>query len=44
MFHRTTQPVIEYYRGRLVTVDGGGIVDQVNRAMLESVQPWTAHV
>ncbi len=44
VFHRTTQPVIEYYRGRLVTVDGGGIVDQVNRAMLESVQPWTAHV
>ena len=43
VFHRTTQPIIEYYRGRVATVDGRGSVEDVNRAMLEAAQLWTAH-
>lgn len=46
VFHRTTQPVIQYYRSsrRLASIDGRGYVEDVNRAMLEAVHLWTAHV
>jgi adenylate kinase len=46
VFHRATQPLIEYYRGhsRLASIDGRGNVDDVNRALLETVHLWTAHV
>ncbi len=46
VFHRTTQPVIEYYRSRsrLASVDGRGSVEDVNRAMFEAVHVWAAHV
>ncbi len=43
VFHRATQPLIAYYRGRLATIDGRGHVDQVTRAMLDAVQHWSVH-
>jgi adenylate kinase len=41
VFHRATQPVIEYYRGRLASIDGRGGVERVNRALFDAVQAWT---
>ncbi|QNK83005.1 adenylate kinase [Nakamurella sp. PAMC28650] len=43
IYHRETTPLIDYYDGRVVHVDGVGEVDEVHRRVLEAVRsPLTA--
>lgn len=43
IYHRETTPLIDYYDGRVVHVDGVGEVDEVHQRVLEAVRsPLTA--
>lgn len=39
IYHRETKPLIEYYNGRVVHVDGVGDVDEVHDRVLAAVRP-----
>ncbi len=39
IYHRETKPLIEYYDGRVVHVDGVGEIDEVHDRVLPSVRP-----
>ena len=39
IYHRETKPLIEYYDGRVVHVDGVGDVDEVHDRVLAAVRP-----
>jgi adenylate kinase len=39
IYHRETKPLIDYYDGRVVQVDGVGEIDEVHDRVLDAVRP-----
>jgi adenylate kinase len=39
IYHRETKPLIDYYDGRVVQVDGVGEIDEVHDRVLDAVHP-----